>query len=234
MEHPLMTLKEVAEHIRLNEKTVGRMAQRGEIPALKVARQWRFDRGAVDSWMSTRGPAAAIAHQQLPPEGTGIPGPVTVAGALAPDRIKLDMKAADRDSALRELVDLVIDPKEQRLSGMLFDALKAREDLCPTCVSEGVAIPHSRNALVGLVDCPVLAYGRHQTGIDFGALDGVPVRHFFLLCAPNVREHLQLLSRLTRLLRKPDFIAKLAAAQQPADVLALIGENEQTIGQSHP
>ena len=226
-----MTLKEVAEHIRLNEKTVGRMAQRGEIPALKVARQWRFDRGAVDSWMSARGPALAATHQQLPPEATGIPEPVTVASAMALDRIKLDMQAANRDGALRELVDLVIDPKEQRLSEMLFNALKAREDLCPTCMSEGVAIPHSRNALVGLVDRPILAYGRHQAGIDFGALDGVPVRHFFLLCAPNVREHLQLLSRLTRLLRKPGFIDKLAAAQQPDDVLALVGDAGQTIGQ---
>jgi nitrogen PTS system EIIA component len=232
MENPLMTLKEVAEHIRLNEKIVGRMAQRGEIPALKVARQWRFDRGAVDAWMSTRGPAASAVHQQLPAEAAGIPEPITVAGALAPERIKLDMKAVDKEGALRELVDLVIDPKEKRLSEMLFDALKAREDLCPTCVSEGVAIPHSRNALVGLVDRPILAYGRHRTGIDFGALDGVPVRHFFLLCAPNVREHLQLLSRLTRLLRRPAFLSNLAAAQQPADVLALIGNTEPTAGTS--
>jgi len=223
-----MTLKEVAERIRLNEKTVGRMAQRGEIPALKVARQWRFDRAAVDSWVQTRGTPAA-AHQPLPPEATGIPEPVTVAGALAADRIKLDMKAADRDGALRELVDLVIDPKETRLSEMLFDALKAREDLCPTCISEGVAIPHSRNALVGLVDRAVLAYGRHPAGIDFGAPDGVPVRHFFLLCAPNVREHLQLLSRLTRMLRQPEFLSKLAAAPQPADVLALIADTEKVI-----
>ena len=37
-----MTVKEVAEYLRLDEHTVYRMARKGEIPAYKIAGQGRF------------------------------------------------------------------------------------------------------------------------------------------------------------------------------------------------
>ena len=48
----LMTLKEVAEYLRLNEHTVYRMARKGEIPAFKIAGQWRFKKEVIDKWIS--------------------------------------------------------------------------------------------------------------------------------------------------------------------------------------
>jgi mannitol/fructose-specific phosphotransferase system IIA component (Ntr-type) len=162
-----------------------------------------------------------------PPGPAAPPVALTVAGAIAPDRITMNLHGHDRDGVLRELVALVIPPAETRMSETLFQALKAREDLCPTCVTEGVAIPHARNALVGMVDRPVLAYGRHQGGVDFGAPDGKAVRHFFLLCAPNVREHLQLLARLARLLNTPAFRRKLDGATLPPQVIDLIQASEK-------
>ena len=170
-----------------------------------------------------------VTEQQLPAEATGLPEPLTVANALAPERINIDLQATDREGVLRELGALVIDPRQERLFDTFLQALKAREDMCPTCVTEGVAIPHSRNALVGLVDQPVIAYGRHKKGVDFGALDGKPVHHFFLLCAPNVRQHLQLLARLARLVGRAKFRTQLAAAKQPEDVIALIRDAEAHI-----
>ena len=170
-----------------------------------------------------------VDEQHLTPEATGLPLPLTIANAITPARINLNLTAPDKYGVLRELCALVLNPSEERLFETLFQALKAREDLCPTCVSEGVAIPHARNALVGLVDTPVLAYGRHNQGIDFGALDGKPVYHFFLLCAPNVRQHLQLLSRLARLVNNADFRAKLMTTKLPDDVIALIRTAEERL-----
>jgi mannitol/fructose-specific phosphotransferase system IIA component (Ntr-type) len=151
---------------------------------------------------------------------------VTVAGALSPARMNFSLLGADKDSVLRELTALVVSPAKKRLFNALFKALKAREDLCTTCVNEGVAMPHSRNAIVGLVEHPVIAYGQHPKGVDYGAFDGQPVHHFFLLCAPNVRQHLQLLARLARLLHNPQFRAKLDTLKTPDDLLALVQHYE--------
>lgn len=46
----IMTVAEVAEYLRLGEATVYRLAQDGEIPAVKVGRSWRFKKGLIDEW----------------------------------------------------------------------------------------------------------------------------------------------------------------------------------------
>ena len=47
----LMTVREVAGYLRVTQKTVYRLLQKGSIPALKVSHSWRFDRAAIDEWL---------------------------------------------------------------------------------------------------------------------------------------------------------------------------------------
>lgn len=47
----LMTLEEVADYLRVTEKTIHRLLKRGGIPATKVGRQWRFDKASIDEWL---------------------------------------------------------------------------------------------------------------------------------------------------------------------------------------
>jgi excisionase family DNA binding protein len=54
MNGDILTIPEVAELLRIAEKTVYALAQRGEIPAFKVGGQWRFSRGAIQAWIDER------------------------------------------------------------------------------------------------------------------------------------------------------------------------------------
>lgn len=47
----LLTLYEVAAYLRLNKFTVYRMVDRGQLPAIKVANQWRFKEKDLDKWL---------------------------------------------------------------------------------------------------------------------------------------------------------------------------------------
>jgi excisionase family DNA binding protein len=49
-----MTLKEVAEYLHLNERTVYKWAQEGTIPGSKLGSTWRFRRSEVDLWVEQR------------------------------------------------------------------------------------------------------------------------------------------------------------------------------------
>ena len=51
MPDEILTLPEVAQLLKVAEKTVYTMAQRGEIPAFKVRGQWRFKRADLDQWI---------------------------------------------------------------------------------------------------------------------------------------------------------------------------------------
>lgn len=51
MEERLYIVKQVATLLQLNEQTVYRMAMRGELPAVKVGRNWRFRKEDIEQWL---------------------------------------------------------------------------------------------------------------------------------------------------------------------------------------
>jgi mannitol/fructose-specific phosphotransferase system IIA component (Ntr-type) len=121
---------------------------------------------------------------------------------LSSATVVLDLRAKNRDEVLLELVSRVPEIAGQpELQQKLFRALQEREQLHSTGIGDGIALPHARNALVGLVEKPAIVFGRHTAGVPFGAIDGQPSRLFFLLVAPTVTEHLAMLARISRLLR---------------------------------
>jgi mannitol/fructose-specific phosphotransferase system IIA component (Ntr-type) len=146
---------------------------------------------------------------------------------LAPAMIKLDLTGMNANAVLEELVDLIPGVQEEpSVRGKLLKALHDREQLHSTGIGDGVALPHARNALVGLVDNPVIVFGRHSIGIPFGAIDGKPAQLFFLLVAPSVTQHLAVLARLSRVLRDPRLRQNLLAAGTSSDVLKTINDAE--------
>ena len=55
---PAMTVRDVAGYLNVDEKTVYRLAKRGELPGFKVAGSWRFKRSDLDAWIDQQKQAA--------------------------------------------------------------------------------------------------------------------------------------------------------------------------------
>ncbi|HCF3423723.1 TPA: helix-turn-helix domain-containing protein [Pseudomonas aeruginosa] len=51
MPEEIMTLKEVAEYLKLAEKTAYRLAADGTIPGFKVGGNWRFRKAVIEDWI---------------------------------------------------------------------------------------------------------------------------------------------------------------------------------------
>lgn len=47
----LLTPEDVAELLQVDRETIYRMARRGELPAIKVARHWRFRAARIERWL---------------------------------------------------------------------------------------------------------------------------------------------------------------------------------------
>lgn len=59
----LMTVKEMAAMLRVSAQTLYKMLEQGEIPAVKVGSQWRFDREKIKDWMDAQsGPPSSRAR----------------------------------------------------------------------------------------------------------------------------------------------------------------------------
>ena len=51
MGDPILTVKEVADYLKLNDRTVYRMAAAGQIPAFKIGSSWRFKQAELEEWI---------------------------------------------------------------------------------------------------------------------------------------------------------------------------------------
>jgi len=47
----LFTLEELAKYLKISKPTLYKMVEKGKIPALKVANQWRFKKDDINRWL---------------------------------------------------------------------------------------------------------------------------------------------------------------------------------------
>jgi mannitol/fructose-specific phosphotransferase system IIA component (Ntr-type) len=135
------------------------------------------------------------------------------------NEIDLDLKAQTKEEALREMVDL-LDVGER--SDELYSLLKKRENLGSTGIGKGVAIPHCRSLVV---DRLRVVYGRREAGLTFGAVDGKPVHHLFLIVAPPVEisnQYLPVLGKIAQFCKNPQNLARLDGAKSVDDFFAVL------------
>src|SRR5438046_5013979 len=145
-----------------------------------------------------------------------------ISDLISASTIELQLRGLERDEVLTELVAKIpeiSDRPEARQT--LLRALQEREQLHSTGIGDGVALPHARNALVGLVEKPVVVFGRHEQGIGYAAIDARPARLFFLLVTTTVAQHLAILARLSRLIRDPKLRQNLTTAENPEKIIVL-------------
>jgi PTS system nitrogen regulatory IIA component len=101
----------------------------------------------------------------------------------------------------------------------VFDTILQRERLGSTGVGNGIAIPHGKLAGV---------FARLETPVDFEALDDQPVDLVFLLLAPEGAgaDHLKALSRIARVLRDADTVAKIRGTRDAVAIHALLSDTQ--------
>jgi excisionase family DNA binding protein len=51
-----LTVREVAEYLKLSTDLVYKFAQQGKIPVSRIGNQWRFDREEIDAWVKSQRP----------------------------------------------------------------------------------------------------------------------------------------------------------------------------------
>ncbi len=136
--------------------------------------------------------------------------------------VNLALSGTTQDAVLAELVALL--GLSASDSEILLRVLHRRESLGSTGVGRGIAIPHSRSPLVSELR---LAYGRRLEGVEYQALDGKPVHHFFLIVAPpdeRTNQYLPVLGRIAQFAKEADIGERLTALSSAEDFLALLDE----------
>lgn len=209
-----LSVREVARLLSVSERTVYRWADQGTIPAHRLHDQYRFNRVELQEW-------AASQHRRVAPglftaDDTPDPPP-SLAAALERGGVHHGVAGATKAEVLHSLSRLPGVPGGLDRD-LLCQLLLSRETLASTGIGDGIAVPHARDPLVLRVEGPTVLLGFLARPVDFGALDGEPVRVVFTLFAPSIRDHLQTLSRLSFALHDPT-LRQLLRDQAGADAI---------------
>ena len=219
-----MTLSEVAEYLKVAEKTILRMIQKGEIPCAKVASQWRFMKPMIDDWLISR--MNVLPKNDLSSlmakEGSLVP----LSRLIRKERIIPDLAPGSKEEVLNAMIaSLAISESNRQL---FLKKLMQREDMSSTAIGDQVAIPHLRRPEENIIPGPEVILGICPPGCDFDSLDGKPVKLFFLIITDSEVVHLRILSRISQMASDSELINNLISAATREKALGLILDAEKT------
>ena len=214
MEDAILTIEEVAQYLRVSDRTVYDWAQRGEIPAGKIGTVWRFKKSEVEKWV----------NDCLSSSGGRIKDDVVqVKNILAPNRV-IFISQTSRHDALVELATALSSAPQVKRSDELVSEILKREELMSTAIGRGIAIPHVR--LSSVTDL-VMAVGVCKTPVvDFQPIDDIPVSLLFMIAAAYNQHsyYLQTLSYFSAKLKKKELRDSLLNAATTDEVYKLLIE----------
>ncbi|MBY7874038.1 fructose-specific PTS transporter subunit EIIC [Vibrio fluvialis] len=137
------------------------------------------------------------------------------------DLIKLDLQATSKEEVFNELVSILYTQGRISDQTQFLADIKERETLGNTGFEDGVAIPHAKSAAVL---APAVVIGVSQSGIDYGAEDGLPSKLFFMIASPDGGDnhHIEVLAELSSKLIEDGFIDAFLSATTSEQALALL------------
>ena len=217
-----MTTRELAEYIKMNEKTVLKMAQSGQIPGVKIGSQWRFHLETIDDYLQRDVVRSSDEELDLLIKTTE--NIIPLSRLTGYDYIKLDSKAKGVDQILVELAKIAYEGGVAISEDDLFKELRRREKMLSTAIGSGVAIPHPRHPSSKLFKEPKIVIIRSKSGIEYAAPDNKLVHIFFMTCAPSEYIHLRLVAKISKLLHVSTVVKRFVGAENKDQIIKILLE----------
>lgn len=123
---------------------------------------------------------------------------------IALDQVPVvSLTASNKQELLREMLSALVESHEQLVPQheAIFESLTTREELGPTGIGRGVAMPHAK---LPDGESLLLAIGLSQQGVEYDSLDGQPVHIATMLISPadKPRDHLRAMECISLHLRE--------------------------------
>ena len=221
----ILTTEELAQILRLNERTVIKLVKEGKLPAAKIANQFRFCKYKIAEWLEMQMNQYSDCLLAEMEKGT-IEKSIPIHRLLIAKNIKLDLDSKTKEDVLEELVHIESSTEVLKNPKELLKLLKKREQQCSTGLENGIAFPHPRASDHRLVKQILLVIGLSKKGIEFEALDQKPTNIFVMSVIPILSLHLQILSRLSRIFNDQEVTIKILSANTEQEVIDIIKDKE--------
>lgn len=230
-------IDQLATYLHTTPQKVRKLIDRGKIPARKIGGQWKVAEAVVHNWLEEQLGVSDI--DDLPQMQKIVnrwsndkKEDISLEALLPLDAIEIPLSARTRSSVIRRITALA------EGTGLLWDASKmteavlAREELHPTALDNGVALLHPRRPQASILAEPLIALGVTLQPLPFGNVGGHLTDVFFLICSTDDRVHLQVLTKISRLLSGTDFLTDLRACSNSREAHETLVRHETAMDES--
>lgn len=214
----ILTLLEVAEYLRISERTVKDWAANGTLPGGKIGGNWRFRKDDILSWVDK--------HLTKHNHSGILPQKISVSRLVQENRI-FHTEFESKNDILNFLIDQAVDLPGIDNRAELADAVYKREELMSTGIGLGIASPHVR--LNGVEDVYVYI-AVNKCGIsDYASLDNKDIRliMFFVAGRNQHSQYIRALSALSTLVKVPLIYEQILESSEAKEVYSVLCSREQ-------
>lgn len=218
----------LATFLHLTPDQVRKMANRGKLPGRRINDRWIFSKAEIHHWFEDKiGLSDADelkevervlytdAKRQQAPE-------LTIAGLLEPELIHVPLLARTKSSVIEKMCELTANTGRLWDPAKMKEAIRAREQLHPTALENGVALLHPRRPMPSVMESSFISLGITTSGIPFGGPRGTLTDVFFLICSESEATHLRILARISRLVGQPELLDKIRETDSATEICELI------------
>jgi excisionase family DNA binding protein len=234
MDDRLMTIKQMAGYLNLNERTVLKLVTDGALPGVKVGNQWRFRKAMIDTWLDDQMLGVTPKYIDSNRTGSSSREMLALAHCFQPEHIISELQAKKKNTAIEELAAFASQLGLVRDKTWFVGALIERENIMPSAIGNGVAFLHTVRRNPDQVVRPFMVLGRSQAGIDFDALDGKPTHLLFVLGLKYEELYLPWLSKLSQMFATSDVYKRVLEPADPQSIFAALAAGERSLGADKP
>jgi excisionase family DNA binding protein len=229
LEDRLLTIKQLAEYLSVNDRTVLKLVSDGVLPGVKVGNQWRFRKAMIDTWLDDQMLGVMPRYLDRPKLNGSPRRMLELASCFQPDHIIPELEAVTRNSVIEELAGLAARLGLIRDKTWFVGALIERENVMPSAMGNGIAFLHTLRRNPEQVARPFMVLGRSRNGVDFDALDGGLTHLFFVLGLKFDELYLPWLHKLSQMFANKDAVMAIINAPNAGAIFEAVAAAERRL-----
>jgi nitrogen PTS system EIIA component len=216
-----LRIGDLIELLEIPEKTIIKWIKEKNLPAYKINNEYKFSRAEIKDWILKNN--INVSSKILDLNITN--KPVNLLELIDKGGIFYNIEGKLVKEIIENAVNTIHTPSELDKNEIITSLLQ-REEMMPTAVGKGIAIPHARNPIIADVENESVSLCFLKDAIDYNAIDGLPVYILFIILSANPKRHLEILSKVSFLCQQNDFMEKLNSKTEENEILKYIGNKE--------
>lgn len=199
-----LLMKDLMELLDVERDELERLIRERELPAYLVDGDYRFNRSELKSWLLEHN--IKVTKKILEIDAGDVD--ISLTTLISRGGVFPNVAGDTAFDVIKNAVAYIPLPFEISRDQLIFTLLQ-REEMMPTAIGKGIALPHPRDPLVTDPANQSVSICYLQHPIDFKALDAEPVHTLFVILSSNPHTHLDILSRISYLCHEDEFIGLL-------------------------